>query len=94
MKHVHEKGHGLRVHDALDAATSKREALMMGLRLTEGISREDWREKFSEDIADFLPAEKTGRLRDEGYLAENEKTLRATAAGLQRLNAVLGYLLN
>jgi oxygen-independent coproporphyrinogen-3 oxidase len=93
LRHVKENGHGLRVQDGIDADTAKREAVMMGLRLTKGIDRAAWIARFGNDIGDFLPADKIARLRDEGYIDLHDAALQATAAGLQRLNAVLGYLL-
>jgi len=94
LKHVSEHGHGLRVCDTLDAGTSQREALMMGLRLSEGISHQTWQKKFGAALGDFLLSKKIARLMEEGYLMNNATSLQATAAGLQRLNAVLGYLMN
>lgn len=93
LKHVMEKKNGLRVQDVIDGATAKREALMMNLRLTEGIDLKKWQEKFGMALSDLLPADKIALLRKENYLTQNDAILQATAAGLQRLNSVLGYLL-
>jgi putative oxygen-independent coproporphyrinogen III oxidase len=93
---VKEHNHGLRVCEPVDRLTAQREALMMGLRLTGGIGHRAWQEKFGTALiaenGAFLPVEKIRRLEQEGYLANNAASLRATPAGLQRLNAVLGYL--
>jgi len=86
------EGHGLKRSDKIEADTARREAIMMGLRLTQGIDKDKWREKFITTLSDFLPADRLTRLIQENYVTENETTLRATRAGLQRLNAVLGYL--
>ncbi len=94
LKHVREEGHGLRVCDVIDGVTAQREALMMGLRLTEGIAHTDWDKKFGAALDNFLAPEKIARLTGDGYLVNTENALQATAAGLQRLNAVLEYLLN
>ena len=93
MKHVREKKQGQRQQEDLDESTAKREALMMGLRLTEGLSHQIWQDKFSQSLTDFLTRAKIERLEREGYLINDRKKLQATMAGLQRLNAVLGYLL-
>ena len=66
---------------------------MMGLRLTKGLDKARWHEKFGADMAAFFNASRTARLIHEGYVAEDAESLSATAAGLQRLNAVLGYWL-
>jgi oxygen-independent coproporphyrinogen-3 oxidase len=92
LSHVAEHGHGLRVCDEIDMPTAKREALMMGLRLADGIDANKWRDKFGDAPRDFLSAEKIARLVGEGYLNDNADRLQATLAGRQRLNALLGYL--
>jgi oxygen-independent coproporphyrinogen-3 oxidase len=92
MEHVEAQGYGVKSDETLDDITAMREALMMGLRLTEGIDLNRWREKFQTPLPDFLSSERLAKLEKEGLIAKNEKTLRATPAGLQRLNAVLGYL--
>jgi coproporphyrinogen III oxidase-like Fe-S oxidoreductase len=65
---------------------------MMGLRLANGIDLQKWDQKFAVPLSHFLSADKMTRLQSEGYIALNEKNLRATRMGLQRLNAVLEYL--
>jgi oxygen-independent coproporphyrinogen-3 oxidase len=94
LKHINSSGHGIRQSDVLDQTTAQREAMMMGLRLAEGISQKSWRQKFGSDLAAMLDAAKLAKLKSEGYLVENANALQATSAGLQRLNAVLDYLLN
>lgn len=93
LRHVAAQGHGARATETLDPDTARREALMMGLRLNTGLDETAWREKFGSDLATFLPAAKLNKLRTEGLIAP-EGNLRATTAGLQRLNAVLSYLLS
>jgi putative oxygen-independent coproporphyrinogen III oxidase len=98
IKQVNENNHGLRMRDEIDSATAQREALMMGLRLTEGIDHGVWREKFGMPLAGdekaFLKPVKVRKLEQEGYIENNIRNFRATAAGLQRLNAVLSYLID
>ena len=94
LSHVAAQGHGLRVQEAIDQPTAMREALMMGLRLAKGIDRAAWREKFGGNLQDFLPTAKMTRLLAENYLTDDGASLYATAAGRQRLNAVLDYLIN
>jgi oxygen-independent coproporphyrinogen-3 oxidase len=92
LTQVKEKGHGIRLNEAIDAPTAQREALMMGLRLAEGIDLGNWRAKFGVSLEDALAADKMRRLRDEGYLALSATALAATKEGRQRLNALLAYL--
>jgi oxygen-independent coproporphyrinogen-3 oxidase len=93
LRQVVVQGNGLRVDEPVPPDIAQREALMMGLRLTEGINLTDWQQKFGQPLTSLVPATKITRLRTEGFLTTNESYLQATAAGLQRLNAVLGYLL-
>lgn len=86
-------GHGIKSQDRLDSDTAMYEAVMMGLRLAGGIDLADWAAKFPHPLLDFLPPTKLARLQDEGYIAANSQNLRATRAGLQRLNTLLSYLL-
>ncbi|HUY68226.1 MAG TPA: radical SAM family heme chaperone HemW [Alphaproteobacteria bacterium] len=94
LSQVTARGNGLRLCEPLDEATAMREALMMGLRLAEGIDPAAWAAKFSAPLEAYLDAAKVARLIEEGYLARDARYVRATAAGLQRLNAVLHYLTN
>jgi coproporphyrinogen III oxidase-like Fe-S oxidoreductase len=66
---------------------------MMGLRLVEGIDLRNWRDKFGVEIDAILPADKLRKLEAEAYIIKTAATLRATPQGLQRLNALLLYLL-
>jgi len=96
LAQVNEKGQGLRLCEEIDHATARREALMMGLRLTSGIEHAVWEKKFNVALigenGNLLRPEKVRRLEQEGYLTNSKSGLKTTAAGMQRLNAVLGYL--
>jgi oxygen-independent coproporphyrinogen-3 oxidase len=92
LDHVEREGAGSRLRDEIDEATAKLEALLMGLRLDEGINRAAWAQKFSETLDAFLPPAHIARLLEEGYIASDTARLKATPSGRQRLNAVLAYL--
>ena len=92
LRHVAEQGNGLRQSETLTTDSAMREALMMGLRLVEGINRESWREKFGTDITEFVPPTKWQRLMDEKYIFMSDTRIAATPSGLQRLNALLAYI--
>jgi coproporphyrinogen III oxidase-like Fe-S oxidoreductase len=67
--------------------------LMMGLRLVEGVSRAklEWA---SGCEAETLFGSNLAPLIEGGFLTLGADFLAATAAGRQRLNAVLGALLS
>ncbi len=77
----------------LSARERLEELLMMGLRLTEGISRARFRAAAGADIAEALDGAALAALIEGGFLALDDENLRATDAGRQRLNAVLARLL-
>lgn len=66
---------------------------MMGLRLTQGLARDDVRAETGGEIEAAFDAARLDALIGGGFLALDEAGLRATAAGRQRLNAVLERLL-
>ncbi len=69
------------------------ELVMMGLRLDEGVARARFRDETGVDIESALDSARLEPLIAGGFLALDDKELRATEAGRQRLNAVLGALL-
>ncbi|HEM47111.1 MAG TPA: coproporphyrinogen III oxidase [Alphaproteobacteria bacterium] len=86
-------GHG--TADAAPVAGDERvaEMLMMGLRTREGVARGDFREIAGGAIEDVLDPERLAMLAGAGLLAVDESGIRATAAGRQRLDALLARLL-
>jgi oxygen-independent coproporphyrinogen-3 oxidase len=90
---VEKQGHGWRQVEAIDAGQRLAEMVMMGLRLSDGIARRAFHAELDGEPEALLPAEKLQRLAGEGYLEIDAAGLRATAAGRQRLDALLGYLL-
>ena len=88
--------------EEIDPATAQREALMMGLRLTQGIAHESVAEKNSarrltgEENA-FLAPEKIQQTRAAKIISRTDGVQNSQSHGgrfCSRLNAVLGYLLN
>jgi oxygen-independent coproporphyrinogen-3 oxidase len=90
---VERDGHGVEETLLLSAEERRDEMLMMGLRLGEGVTRDAFRAETGLDFDQALDTARLARLRDAGFLAIDDAGLRATAAGRQRLNAVLGALL-
>lgn len=84
---------GERVRTPLSAGERIEEIVLMGLRLTEGIFEARFRAQTGQSVDQALASEKIAALVSEGYLVRGNGALRATPAGLQRLNAVIEYLL-
>ena len=93
LDRVAANGHGAHPDVPVTMAERRDELLMMGLRLTEGVSRAEMRDALGSDVDALLDPRKLARLIDAGFLALDAERLRATPAGRQRLNAVLISLL-
>jgi len=93
LERVERDGHGTRRRTPIDRETRIEELLMMGLRLATGIDRARFAQRASRALDDVLDPAKLQRLIDGGFLLSDETSLRATPAGLQRLNAVLAALI-
>ncbi|HZS85355.1 MAG TPA: radical SAM family heme chaperone HemW [Stellaceae bacterium] len=90
---VEAEGHGTAERIAIAPAERLREMLMMGLRLAEGVPRARFRRECGADPEALLDAGSLARLVEGGFLRLDAEGLGATAAGRQRLNAVLAALL-
>jgi putative oxygen-independent coproporphyrinogen III oxidase len=93
LESVERHGHGLEESLALSRREQAREALMMGLRLAEGIDAARFRAATGTDFDAAVDAAAATRLVEGGFLVVDDRGLRATAAGRQRLNSVLGEIL-
>lgn len=89
---VEENGHATREYRTLSAAERQEELLLMGLRLARGISRKRFRHATGREIEEAIAPSSMTPLIDGGFLELDEEGLRASPAGLQRLNAVLAVL--
>ena len=89
---IEESGSAFEEMTPISRDASIEEMLMMGLRLAEGIPRPRLEALAERNIEDrFRPA--LSRLVEAGFVTLTNERLVATAAGRQRLNAVLGALL-
>jgi oxygen-independent coproporphyrinogen-3 oxidase len=89
---VEKSGHGTGKRRRLAPERRREELLLAGLRLAEGIDRARFRALTGQDVAAAVDPAALARLEDGGFLELDDRALRATAAGRQRLNAVLAAL--
>jgi coproporphyrinogen III oxidase-like Fe-S oxidoreductase len=89
---VEDKGTGLEEMEAIGRESAFEEMLMVGLRLTEGVDCARL-ERLAGCDAEELFGAKLAPLVEGGFLTLDGRRLAATAAGRQRLNAVLTALL-
>jgi putative oxygen-independent coproporphyrinogen III oxidase len=93
LERVRESGHGAHDFEAVDFAERGREALMMGLRLAEGVPLSRIEAETGKSFSEFINLAQARILEDEGLLTLAHGTVAATPQGRQKLNAVLSFLL-
>ncbi|MBS0519141.1 MAG: coproporphyrinogen III oxidase [Proteobacteria bacterium] len=93
LEAVERSGHGTAEATTVTGRDRMEEALMMGLRLVEGIDRATFAAMTNADPVDALGEARLAPLVEAGFLEIDPAHLRATAAGRQRLNALLERLI-
>ena len=89
---VERDGHGTQETTDVLGRDRVEEALMMGLRLAEGIDRAQFTSVAGSDPVEALGEKKIAPLVEAGFLEFDATHLKATPAGRQRLNALLERL--
>ncbi len=90
---VETRGHGTASRTALESRERRDELMMMGLRLADGVGRKRFRGLIGCEPEDAVDADGLARMIDGGFVARDAYGIRTTAAGRQRLDAVLMQLL-
>ena len=95
LSRVQARGNGEHPRVSIDPPTRVREAMLMGLRLAEGVSRQRLLALAGDQavLDSVLAGARLAHLVAAGYLVVTDRRIAATAAGRQRLNAILSYLL-
>ncbi|MGV3768837.1 MAG: radical SAM family heme chaperone HemW [Sphingobium phenoxybenzoativorans] len=86
---VARNGHGLKSEESLSASDRAAEALLMGLRLREGVDLEKIGEQTRMTKAQLVNVQAIGRLSALGLLKDDGGRLRVTSAGMLLLDAIL-----
>jgi oxygen-independent coproporphyrinogen-3 oxidase len=89
---VEATGHGSGEDLAVTAEERAREMLLMGLRLSEGISAARFQARTGVALSDAIEPDILAAAIEAGYLVEAGDRLRATQEGRLRLDALLGAL--
>jgi putative oxygen-independent coproporphyrinogen III oxidase len=90
---VNTANHGIDEETPLDAATRATEALMMGLRLAEGVNLDDIAARTGTDAATIIDRKAAGRLEAQGLVTRPDNRLTVTPQGMLLLDAILAELL-
>ena len=86
---VSRHGSGLQVEDVLDAPTQAMEALLMGLRLREGVDISALSDRFAIDSSDMIDFAAVDKLSALGFINRVGGRLSVTLAGFPLLDAIL-----
>ncbi len=90
---VETLGHATASRTPISVRERREELLLVGIRLTEGVDPGRFVELTGSTLTDVLDPRGLDQLVDGGFVEHDAGRLRATPAGLQRLNAVLERLL-
>jgi len=90
---VETAGHATQARQPVAPAGRWAEMLMMGLRTVDGVARARIQAECGRPLESLVDPGRLERLAGGGFLEVDDVGLRATAAGRQRLNAVLAELL-
>ena len=90
---VDRNRHGIESEEPLDPETRAVEALLMGLRLAEGVDPARIEARAGLPFVQAVDREMLAALVEEGYLAWRAGRLCATGEGILRLDAILPVLL-
>jgi putative oxygen-independent coproporphyrinogen III oxidase len=90
---VENTGTGFEASEVLDAPTRATEMLMMGLRLTEGVSAERFERMVGETLQDTLIRDRLDDLVEGGFMEVSQHGVRTTRQGRNVLNTLVSQLL-
>jgi coproporphyrinogen III oxidase-like Fe-S oxidoreductase len=90
---VNAQGHGTTEEVLISAADQAREALLMGLRLAEGVSLPYFAARTGMALEEAVEADMLAACIEEGYLTLTPERITATEQGRHRLDALLPALL-
>tara|TARA_R110001592_G_scaffold20926_5_gene84588 strand:- start:25736 stop:26893 length:1158 start_codon:yes stop_codon:yes gene_type:complete len=93
LERVHKNGHGAHALEGLTQDDRFHEALMMGLRLREGISIAQCETQSGLSFFDMVAQSKMDTARAEGWIIQEGDSIRLTREGMLRLNVLIPFIL-
>ncbi|GAB5388119.1 MAG: radical SAM family heme chaperone HemW [Alphaproteobacteria bacterium] len=92
LERVEQHGHAGHATVLIPPEDRWQEALLMGLRLSEGLPLGRLSSEAGTDWQDLISADRVTMACEEGLLTASDTHLTATATGRQRLNALIAFL--
>ncbi len=93
LEQVNSCGHGTNAEERISAETRAHEAVMMGLRLTDGIDKTLFADRIGTPLASVIDGDALADLVALGFLEDSPRRLRTTDEGRLLLNSLTGRLL-
>ncbi len=91
LKIVNLNGHATKIMDPLSQKEMAEEMIMMGLRLKEGIDRNEFEKRIGRSIENFTAMDRLDYLKAQGFL--DRTAFQLTEKGRPLLNQILGQIL-
>lgn len=91
---VERNGNGLKIEQALSPQTRAMEALMMGLRLAEGVDLAVLENKTGLTSTDIIDMHEVEKLSSAGFMEANADRLMVTMKGMPLLDAILPKIIS
>ena len=92
LRAMARNGHGIEVEETLEPSSRLAEALLMGLRLSEGVDLARVAVLSGQLVDDVIDARAAATLTAEGLIILDGSRLRATETGMLVLNAIIAAL--
>ncbi len=93
LEQVEQLGRAVHPFQSLSHEDRFTEALMMGVRLHEGVRLDHLSAQGGQDWQSYIDAERLRIVQDQGWLEVRKDVLRLTREGMLRLNALIPYIL-
>lgn len=92
LEHVAQHGHGMELCETLDATVRAEEALLMGLRLRDGIDAALFYQRTGIALGETINAQALSDAVHDGLMVETAQGIAATEAGTLVLNRLIATL--
>lgn len=92
LKAVKDSGCGIESYEDISADERAEEAILMGLRLTSGINREQFNQVIGRDVMHYLNLERLEQLQQDGFFTLDEQSLSLTKRGMPLLNTLISQV--
>ena len=92
LSRVDANGHGIEQEDRLSPEARAQEALLMGLRLGEGVDLARIARLTSLSVGSLVKGGAVTRLTEQGLMIREDERLRVTEAGMLLLDAILAEI--